>query len=84
MAVVVSREVLDGLLDPKLLREIPADRHDQIRKAVAQAGTGTSGALRLGPLALPVREAAKRLQTSGKASKKLARVLPQIAQLPGY
>lgn len=85
MGALLSRAELDGLLEPKLLAELPNEKvRKQVRAAVAKAGKGEHGTIRLGSLAGPVREAAKRLQAHGKPSKKLARVLPQISRIPGY
>ena len=84
MGALLSREALDALVNPKFLDELPEELRDKVRFAVGQAGTGNYGTVKLGSLAPPVREAAKRLKAGGKAPARLARALQQIAQMPGY
>jgi hypothetical protein len=85
MGALVSREVLEALQHPKVLAELPDEKtRKQVRAVVTKAGSGDYVTIRLGPLAGPVREAARQVQLHGKPGAKLARSLPQIAQLPGY
>ena len=84
MAALVRRAVLDALLDPKFLAELPEATQSQLRVKVSEAGPGRFGEIALGPTAGPVRDAAKRLIAAGGSSKKLAAALPEITRIPGY
>jgi hypothetical protein len=84
MPALIRRAVLNALLDPKFLAELPEGLHDELRVKVAQAGDGTYAAIQLGPAAGPVRDAAKRLRAKGGVSAKLAATLPELERIPGY
>ena len=84
MAVLVRREVLDALTDPKFQAELPEELRDQVKHKVAEAGDGPYGRITLGYAAGAVREAAKRLSGKPRVSKKLAAALPTLERIPGY
>ena len=84
MPALVSRTVLDALVDPKFQAELPAPLRNQIKSKVAEAGQGNYGAITLGSSAKAVREAAQRLKAKPRVPAKLAKVLPEVARLPGY
>ncbi len=84
MAVLVRRQVLDALVDPKFQAELPEELRDQIKLKVAEAGDSTQAPITLGYLANAVREAAKRLRGKPRVSKKLTAVLGELERIPGY
>jgi hypothetical protein len=84
MAALVGRAVLDALIDPKFQAELPQELRKQIKREVAEAGSGAYGQITLGSNAKAVREAARRLEATPRVSKKLAAALPQLARIPGY
>jgi hypothetical protein len=84
MAALVGRAVLDALIDPMFHAELPEELRDQIKLQVAEAGSGAYARITLGFNAKAVREAAQRLESKPRVSKKLAAVLPQLARIPGY
>jgi hypothetical protein len=84
MPALVSRAVLDALVDPRFQAELPAPLRKQINSKVTAAGKGDYGTLTLGSSAKAVREAAKRLRAKPRVPAKLAKVLPELERLPGY
>lgn len=84
MAALVSRAVLDALVDPKFQAELPEDMRAQVSQKVRDAGTGNYGQITLGYSAGAVREAARRLKAKPRLSKKLAASLPELTRIPGY
>lgn len=85
MGALVSREVLDAMADPRFLEEVPEELRDAIQLAVGQAGPGSYGVVKLGPMAGAVRDAARTLLHANKPlPAKLAGALPDLARIPGY
>jgi len=83
MPALVSRAMLDALVDPKFQAELPPGVRKQIKSSVAAAGKGDYGEITLGSNAKTVREAAHRLKEK-RVPAKLAKVLPELERLPGY
>jgi hypothetical protein len=85
MPALVSRAMLDALVDPKFQAELPEELRDPIKLKVAEtARQGNYGQITLGSSANAVREAAKRLKAKPRVSRKLAAVLPDLSRIPGY
>jgi hypothetical protein len=82
--VIVRRAVLEGLVDPRFLGELPKGVQAQVKRAVKEAGPGDYAPIRLGYAAADVHAAVKVLQAKPRVSKKLAAVLPELARIPGY
>jgi hypothetical protein len=84
MAALVGRVVLDALIDPRFQAELPEELRRRIKLQVAEAGSEPYARITLGFDAKAVREAAHRLESKPRVSKKLAAALPQLARIPGY
>jgi hypothetical protein len=85
MTAIVSKAMLDALIDPKFQAELPEELRAPIKRKVAKTALqGDYGQITLGSSANAVREAAKRLKAKPRVSKKLAATLPELSRIPGY